>query len=133
MRKLTYVAVFEPNGNGYGVYFPDLPGCVSIGDNFEHAHTMAAEALELHVYGMEQDGDPLPLPTDRPHVYPETNAEYFLSPVTIYPDVVRTEYENRAVKTNITLPAWLKDWAAAKGINLSQTLQSVLKQMYELR
>lgn len=29
MRKLTYLAVFEPSDDGYGVYFPDLPGCIT--------------------------------------------------------------------------------------------------------
>jgi hypothetical protein len=41
--------------------------------------------------------------------------------------------DNRAVKTNITLPAWLKDWAGTQGINLSQTLQATLRQMYDMR
>ena len=38
MRKLTYFAIFEPNGNGgYGVYFPDILGCTSYGDNYDIA------------------------------------------------------------------------------------------------
>ena len=38
MRKLTYLAVFEPAEDGaYSVYFPDLPGCVSWGADFETA------------------------------------------------------------------------------------------------
>ena len=38
-----------------------------------------------------------------------------------------------AVKTNITLPSWLREWAGAEGINLSQTLQTTLKQMYNAK
>jgi predicted RNase H-like HicB family nuclease len=133
MRKLTYIAVFEPSETGYGVYFPDIPGCVSVGDNFEHAHAMATEALELHIYDAERSGESLPVPASKVEVYPETNEGYFISPITIYPDIVKTEFDNRAVKTNITLPAWLKDWAMARGINLSRTLQAELQQMYELR
>jgi predicted RNase H-like HicB family nuclease len=46
MRKLTYCAVLEYNGdNGYGIFFPDVPGCISCGDNFDHAVKMAREAL----------------------------------------------------------------------------------------
>ena len=30
MRKLTYLPIFEPTETGYSVYFPDLPGCVSL-------------------------------------------------------------------------------------------------------
>ncbi|MCL2031111.1 MAG: type II toxin-antitoxin system CcdA family antitoxin, partial [Oscillospiraceae bacterium] len=54
-------------------------------------------------------------------------------PITIFPDIVKNELDNRAVKTNITLPAWLKDWAGTQGINLSQTLQTTLRQMYEAK
>jgi hypothetical protein len=54
-----------------------------------------------------------------------------IMPVTIFPDIVNNELDNRAVKTNITLPAWLKDWAGTQGINLSQTLQTTLRQMHD--
>ena len=38
MRKVTYFAVFEPSEDGgYSVYFPDLPGCVSFGEDFKAA------------------------------------------------------------------------------------------------
>jgi predicted RNase H-like HicB family nuclease len=61
MRKLTYLAVFEAGGTpGISVYFPDVPGCVSCGDNFDHASKMAKESLALHIYGIEKDGEPLP-------------------------------------------------------------------------
>ena len=50
MHNLTYLAVFEPSGDGYGVYFPDLPGCISWGDSFPTAKTAAQEALALHLY-----------------------------------------------------------------------------------
>jgi len=130
MRKITYYAVFEPSSNGcFGVYWPDLPGCVSMGDNLQHAEYMAVEALGLHIYGMEQDGDELPPVTIPP--FEDMPAGGIVMPITIFPDIVNNELDNRAVKTNITLPAWLKDWAVAKKINLSQTLQTTLKQMYD--
>ena len=57
MRKLTYLAVLEPSDDGgFGVYFPDLPGCISYGSDLEEAIANAKEALELHIYGMEKDG-----------------------------------------------------------------------------
>ena len=132
MRKLTYYAVFEPSANGnYGVCFPDLPGCVSMGDNLTHAEKMAVEALSLHVYAMEQDGDALPLVTLPP--YEEMPDGCIVMPVTVFPDIFRNELDTRAVKTNITLPWWLKEWAGTQGINLSQALQTTLKQMYDAK
>jgi predicted RNase H-like HicB family nuclease len=132
MRKLTYYAVFEPSTNGsYGVFWPDLPGCVSMGDDLPHAERMALEALGLHVYSMEQDGDALPAVTLPP--FKDMPEGGIVMPVTVFPDIVKNDLDNRAVKTNITLPAWLKDWAGMQGINLSQALQTTLRQMYDAR
>ena len=45
----NYIALFEENGKGgYGVVFPDFPGCISAGNTFEEAVRMAHEALSLH-------------------------------------------------------------------------------------
>ena len=129
MRKLTYYAVFEPSTNGsYGVFWPDLPGCTSFGKDMPHAERMAAEALGLHICEMEQDGDALPPVTLPP--FEEMPDGGIVMPVVVFPDIVKNELDNRAVKTNITLPSWLKDWAGIEGINLSQTLQTTLRQMY---
>lgn len=130
MRKLTYYAVFEPSTNGsYGVYWPDLLGCTSYGETLQKAEAMAAEALGMHIYAMEQDGDILPYATTPP--FEEMPDGGIVMPVTIFPDLVKNELDNRAVKTNITLPAWLKDWAGTQGINLSQALQTTLRQMHD--
>ena len=107
MRKLIYYAVFEPSANGhYGVYWPDLPGCTSMGDNLPHAEHMAIEALGSHIYAMEQDGDKIPSATLPPFEgMPEGGI---VRSITIFPDIVKNELDTRAVKTNITLPSWLK-------------------------
>ena len=132
MRKLTYYAVFEPGDNGcYGVFWPDMPGCVSMGDDIPHAERMAAEALGIHIYEMEKDGDTLPPASIPP--FDEMPDGGIVVPITVFPDIVKNDLDNRAVKTNITLPSWLKDWAGTQGINLSQALQTVLKQMYDAR
>ena len=124
---MTYFAVFEPSTDGaYGVYFPDLPGCISMSDNFKHAQSMAEEALGLHLWGMEKDGDTIPKPTPPPFEDMPTGA--IIAPVTVFPEVVKNEMDNRAVKTNITLPAWLKDLAEKQGVNFSQITQAALKE-----
>ncbi|CAA7599780.1 HicB_like antitoxin of bacterial toxin-antitoxin system [Acididesulfobacillus acetoxydans] len=108
------------------MYFPDLPGCVSMGDNFHHAQTMAAEALGLHLWGMEKDGDVTANPTQPP--FEDIPAGAIIVPVTIFPEVVKDEMDNRSVKTNITLPAWLKELAEKQGVNFSQITQAALKE-----
>ena len=126
MRKLTYLAVFEPSDDGYGVFFPDLPGCITWGDSFLSAEAAAKEALGLHLYGMEKDGEALPTPAASPVLDPETAPGALVSPVTVFPDVVRNEMDNRRVKTNITIPAWLKELAEQNGVNYSRLLETAL-------
>ena len=45
----------EPEG-GFTVTVPELPGCITYGENFHHAIAMAKEAIELYVetLGLEQ-------------------------------------------------------------------------------
>ncbi len=126
MEKLTYFAIFEPCGEGYSVYFPDLPGCISVGDNLESAYTGAREALGLHIYGMKCDGDALPSPSAHPAIDPETQTDYLVMPISIFPALLVTEHDNRRVKTNVTIPAFLKRAAEREGINLSKLLEAAI-------
>jgi predicted RNase H-like HicB family nuclease len=62
----TYTALFEyeTGKSGYGVVFPDLPGCISAGDDYADAFRMAHEALALYADGEDRLGEP-PLPEPR--------------------------------------------------------------------
>lgn len=124
MRSLTYLAVLEPSSDGYGVFFPDLPGCISFGATIAEAQQHAREALELHVYGLEKDGDTLPVPSDR--LSAEDTEGCIVTAVTIFPDLVRHEMENRRVKTNVTIPLWLKELAETRKVNYSKLLENSL-------
>lgn len=127
MKKVTYFAVFEPSTNGtFGVFFPDLSGCISMGDNFEHAQIMATEALGLHLWGMEKDNESIPVPSSPP--FEDIPQGAVVAPVTVFPDIVKNEMDNKAVKTNVTLPAWLKELAEKQKVNFSQVLQNALKE-----
>jgi predicted RNase H-like HicB family nuclease len=59
-----YVAIIEDAGpdHAVGVWFPDLPGCTSGGDNIDEALRNAPEALELYAESFEADGKPMPRP-----------------------------------------------------------------------
>ncbi len=60
---MKYAVVFEKSSNGYGAYVPDLPGCVAVGDTLEETRRLIGEAIELHLQGMREDGEPIPRPT----------------------------------------------------------------------
>ncbi len=58
-----YIAVVEEEeGKAIGVWFPDLPGCISAGDTLDEAMTNAAEALELWAEAMLESGQKIQAP-----------------------------------------------------------------------
>lgn len=60
---MRYLVFIRRTGTGYSVDVPDLPGCVAMATNIEHARQMIAEAIELHLELMQQQGDPIPMPS----------------------------------------------------------------------
>jgi predicted RNase H-like HicB family nuclease len=61
MKK--YAVIIEKGPHNYGAYVPDLPGCVAVGDTVEEVEKLIREAIEFHLEGMREDGDPIPEPT----------------------------------------------------------------------
>ncbi len=60
---MHYVAfVHTDDAPGFGVSFPDFPGCVTQGDTIDDALRRARDALAFHVEGMMDDGDAIPEP-----------------------------------------------------------------------
>ncbi len=121
--KPEKITVSKHSGS-YSISFPDLPGCFSYGDSLDEAQRMATEAASLHVYGLEQDGKEIPAPSaSLPKKETEGNI---IMPVTIHPDLYRMKRDNEHIKTNITLPAWLKRIAEEQKVNDSRLLESAL-------
>ena len=59
---MRYVSFIHRDDAGYGVSFPDFPGCVSVGDSVDDAVRRGCEALAFHVEGLRDDGEVIPLP-----------------------------------------------------------------------
>jgi len=59
-----YVAIVEDEGpdTAIGVWFPDLPGCFSAGDDLDEALRNAPEAIALYAEGLAEEGRSLPPP-----------------------------------------------------------------------
>lgn len=120
----TYAAVFTAESDGgYSVRFPQLDGCYTQGDSFEEARREAIDAMSLHLYGMEQDGEAIP----EAELNVETEEGEMIVPITAWMTPFRDQMENRAVKKTLTIPAWLNEAAERRNVNYSQILQSALK------
>ena len=59
---MRYVSFIHRDEAGYGVSFPDFPGCVSVGDTVDDAVLHGSEALAFHVESLVEDGEPIPVP-----------------------------------------------------------------------
>ena len=60
---MRYVSFIHRDEAGYGVSFPDFPGCVSVGDTVDDAIRHGGEALAFHVEGLAEDGGVIPEPS----------------------------------------------------------------------
>ena len=59
-----YPAIIEPASEGYGVYFPDVPGCTSAGATVQEAARNAEEALQAHLDLTAEHGEIIPAPSE---------------------------------------------------------------------
>lgn len=62
---MRYAVVIEQAGNNYSAYVPDLPGCVATGATKAKMESLIHDAIELHLAGMREDDDAIPLPTSQ--------------------------------------------------------------------
>ena len=60
---MRYLVVVEKGESGYGAYVPDLPGCIEAAESREEAVRLVQEAIEFHIEGLRERGDPVPPPT----------------------------------------------------------------------
>ena len=62
---MRYAIVIEKTANNYGAYVPDLPGCIATGRTVAEVEDRIRGAIEMHLAGMREDGDPIPPPTSQ--------------------------------------------------------------------
>jgi predicted RNase H-like HicB family nuclease len=131
MMKLTYPAIFYPwdDEPGYTVEVPDLPGCVSEGAALAEAIIMGTDAASGWVLTELEDGKPVPKASAATDIHPEAGG--FVSMLVLDMDSYTEKYGNKAVRKNLTIPAWLNTFAESKHINFSQVLQDSLMEIYQ--
>jgi predicted RNase H-like HicB family nuclease len=95
---IYYPAIIEAAAEGFGVFFPDLPGCTTAGATMQDAARNAEEALQAHIDLATEHHETVPRPSE-------------IDAIVVDPDVreaarilVRVEQPGRSVRVNITLP-----------------------------
>jgi predicted RNase H-like HicB family nuclease len=115
---ISYIGLIRKDSDSdFGADFPDFPGCISAGTTLEEARGMAQEALELHVHGMAEDGDVLPVPSSLDAIMADPDNGDAVAFLVTLP--VTAE---RSVRVNITLPEPLLRRIDARARNRSAFL-----------
>lgn len=132
VERYVYPAVltFE-EGYEIAVTFPDLPGCATSGKDEADAIAMGREAMALHLWSMEVDGDAIPTASSVKNIKLDDNEAVVF--IEAYMPAVRLSQENRSVNRTVTLPAWLNAKALELGVNFSQVLQEALVNRYHIQ
>ncbi len=128
--KLVYPAAFYPcEEGGYTVVVPDLPGCVTEGDSLAEAILMGEDAASGWVLTELEDGNEVPAASQIGDIHPDQGG--FVSLLTLDIDTYAEKYGNKAVRKNLTIPAWLNTFAEKQKVNFSQVLTEALTEMYQ--
>lgn len=133
MKKLLYPACFYPceEQEGYTVVVPDLPGCVTQGKSLIDAIGMAVDAASGWVLDEMEDGKPIPPASKIEDVQADERPGGFVNLIVLDMDTYAEKYGEKAVRKNLTIPAWLNTYAEANNVNFSRVLQDALVAMYQ--
>lgn len=132
--KLVYPAIFKPFSDGSGgfvVEFPDLPGCVTGGDNLEEAIEMGIDAASGWILGELEDGNKVPEATPYKDVKADNGG--IVNLLLLDMDAYAEQYGEKAVRKNLTIPAWLNAFAEKNNLNFSKVLQDALFAMAQAK
>ena len=124
-HKLFYPALFhKAEEGGFWVSFPDLPECLTEGDDMEQAYEMTVDALGLCITSREEEKEIIPKPSEPDKIQPEQDS--FIVVIEFDMLAYKKRTNTKAVKKTLSIPQWLNEEATALGINFSQTLQEAL-------
>ncbi len=133
MRKpnvYIYPAIFTYEDEGIAVTFPDL-NCATCGENDVDAVKSAKELLGLTLFGLEEDNEIIPKPSNFKDIKVEENEVVIL--IDVFMPSIREELNNKSINRTVTLPAWLNARALENNINFSQLLQIAIKKQLGLK
>ena len=60
---MQYLVVIEKGQSSFGAYVPDLPGCIATAESEDEVRQLIKEAIEFHIEGLRESGEPVPAPS----------------------------------------------------------------------
>jgi len=129
--KLAYPACFykDKDTGAYAVEVPDLPGCATGGDNLADAIFMGVDAASGWILTELEEGRSVPVASSIDAIQAEAGG--FVSILALDMEVYAEKFGEKAVRKNLTIPAWLNTFAEANHVNFSQVLQDSLYELFQ--
>lgn len=122
--RYVFTATFKIDGDRVYARVPDLPGCITTGKDLEDAIDQITDAASGWLCVAEDEDLPIAKPSSQTDI--AHDPEDILSLIQVDTIAYRAATDTRAVRKNVSLPAWMANLADKKGINCSQVLQEGL-------
>lgn len=120
----TYTAVISKQDGVFYAKVPDIDGCITTGKTLSEAIDLITDALNLCLVVLEDEDITPHTPT--PQMDIERTPCDILTIIQADTIQYRSKTDTRAVRKNVSLPAWMSNLADKKGINCSKVLQDAL-------
>lgn len=120
----TYTAVITESDGTFYAKIPDIDGCITTGGSLSEAIELITDALSLCLVVLEDENiqpNPASVQVDLRH-----NPDDILTIIQVDTIKYRSLTDNKAVRKNVSLPAWMSNLADKRGINCSKVLQDAL-------
>ena len=120
----TYTAVISQSDGTFYAKIPDVSGCITTASSLSEAIVLITDALNLCLVGLEDEG--IKPNSATPQCDISHNPDDILTIIQADTIKYRSLTDTRAVRKNVSLPAWMVVLADKRGINCSKVLQDAL-------
>jgi predicted RNase H-like HicB family nuclease len=130
---MRYAVLIDGKAGAYGVVFPDLPGCVAMGETIDKALANSADVLRDWFELSEQHGETVPTPSRVETLRRDPEVAAALADGAVLAAVPLIRETGRPVKANLSIDsgvlAALDDEAKARDLSRSGMVELMVKTM----
>lgn len=120
----TYTAVITESNGTFYAKIPDISGCITTGTTLSETIELITDALNACLVVLEDENIQPQIPTPQSNIKHDVND--ILTIIQADTILYRSQTDTKAVRKNVSLPAWMSNLADKRGINCSKVLQDAL-------
>lgn len=120
----TYTAVITESNGTFYAKIPDISGCITTGTTLSETIELITDALNACLVVLEDENIQPQTPTPQSNIKHDVND--ILTIIQADTILYRSQTDTKAVRKNVSLPAWMSNLADKRGINCSKVLQDAL-------